>query len=157
MLDGKYGFVHLSTYRSNRENPFFSEGPVFSRIYDNWHFDPSSRKDVIQVMKDGTVMLLTQDGVIIPLGRNLMQELKTAERTLTNKEDILREWIEKDKPCAYRCGFAYRGATARRITKDKAKELLPGYSFGMGFYELCFELLGEPTLVFNEYSANDLY
>lgn len=157
MLGGKYGFVKLSSYKSNRENPFFSKGPVFSLIFGNWHFDYCVSKDVIQVVKDGKDMLLTQDGVIIPLGRNLMQELKTAERTLKNKEDILREWIEKDKPCAYRCGFAYRGATARRITKDKARELLPNYSFGMGFYELCFELLGEPTLIFNEYSANDLY
>lgn len=156
-LDGKYGFVHLSTYGSNKANPFFSEGPVFSDISGNWHFDALSNKDVIQVTKDGAVMLLTKDGIVIPQGRNLKQELETAKRTLTNKEDILREWIDKGKPCASRCGFAYRGAQARRITKEDARERLPKYDFGMGFYVLCFELLDEPTLVFNEYSANDLY
>lgn len=155
-LDGKFGFVHLATYVSGKDKPFFSEGPVFSSVSGDWHRDAMSGRNVIQVVKDGKDMLLTEDGLVMPCGRNLMQELETAKNTLKTDDDILREWIEKDKPCAYRCGFSFRGAQARRITADKARELLPGYSFGKGFYELCFELLGEPTLVFNEYSVCDM-
>lgn len=154
-LDGRYGYVRLST--SSKPSPFLSEGPVFSAVSGGWHRDAASGSNAIQVERDGIAMLLTEDGLLIPQGRNLVQELETARRTLTNKEDILREWIDKGQPCAYRCGFAYRGASARRISADEARTLLPMYGFGMGFYELHFELLGEPTLVFNEYSANDLY
>ena len=47
---------------------------------------------------------------------------------------------------------------AREITQEKASELLPKYSFGMGFYELSFtKHNGQEVLEFNELSANDLY
>jgi hypothetical protein len=44
------------------------------------------------------------------------------------------------------------------MTKEKALELLPKYSFGMGFYELSFiNLNGEEVLEFNELSENDMW
>lgn len=73
-------------------------------------------------------------------------------------KEFARQWIDENRPCAYRYGYAWKGASARNITKDKALELLPSFSFGMGFYELDFESLnGVQTLVFNEFSENDLY
>ncbi len=86
-----------------------------------------------------------------------------------------KEWIEAGKPCRYRCGFGYRGASSRPLTKEEALKLLPKYSFGMGFYELDFcrdtvvdlkesgpnctvtHAVGETVLMFNEYSANDMW
>lgn len=79
-----------------------------------------------------------------------MKENKTKEKAL--------EWIKEGKPCMYRYGYGWKGAATRRITKEKALELLPKYSFGMGFYELDFiKYQCEEVLLFNEFSANDLY
>lgn len=89
-------------------------------------------------------------------------------------KEAARQWIEDGKPCRYRYGFGYRGATSKPITKEEALALLPKYSFGMGFYELSFcrdrrvipsgcsnctitESYGEEVLMFNEYSANDMW
>nr|UWI11226.1 MAG: hypothetical protein [Bacteriophage sp.] len=68
------------------------------------------------------------------------------------------EWVKSGKPCIYRYGWAYKGAGAREITTEKALELLPQYSFGVGFYELSFRKHnGQDVLEFNELSENDLY
>lgn len=69
-----------------------------------------------------------------------------------------REWIEAGKPCVYRYGWGWKGAPARSITKEKALELLPKYSFGKGFYELSYiKLEGREVLEFNELSENDMW
>lgn len=68
------------------------------------------------------------------------------------------EWVNNGKPCIYRHGLAWKGARAREITKEEALELLPQYSFGMGFYALSFiKHDGQEVLEFNELSENDLY
>ena len=73
-------------------------------------------------------------------------------------KEFAQQWIEEDKPCVYRSGWAWKGAGARKITKEKALELLPQYSFGKGFYELSFiKLDGQTTLEFNELSENDMW
>lgn len=78
-----------------------------------------------------------------------------------NKNELRKkaeDWINNGNPCIYRYGWAYRGASAREITKEKALELLPKYSFGMGFYELSFtKYNGKDVLEFNELSENDMY
>ena len=89
-------------------------------------------------------------------------------------KEAAREWIEAGKPCRYRYGFGYKGASSRPITKEKALELLPKYDFGMGFYELSFcqdtivdydqcgpnctvsHNEGPTVLMFNEYSVSDM-
>ena len=98
---------------------------------------------------------------------------KTMATTKETKE-FARDWIESGKPCRYRYGFGYRGASSRPMTKDEALKLLPGYSFGKGFYNLSFqcdrrvipsgssnctitEAYGEIVLMFNELSANDMW
>ena len=94
---------------------------------------------------------------------------------MENTKEFAKQWIEEGKPCMYRCGFGYRGATGRHITKEEALKLLPNYSFGTGFYELSFEknrvvdhelsgpnctvthVEGDTVLMFNEYSENDMW
>ena len=69
-----------------------------------------------------------------------------------------KEWIEAGKPCIYRSGWGWKGAGGRMITKEKALELLPKYSFGKGFYELSWSKFnGETVLEFNELSENDMW
>lgn len=72
------------------------------------------------------------------------------------KENALK-WVESDKPCVYRYGWGWKGASAKPITKEEALSLLPKYSFGKGFYELSFiKIDGVDTLEFNELSENDM-
>ena len=96
------------------------------------------------------------------------------ERIEKTKE-FAKQWITDGKPCRYRYGFGFRGAESRPLTKEKALELLPKYSFGMGFYELSFckdtrvvheqsgpnctvtEPYGNMVLMFNEFSENDMW
>ena len=75
----------------------------------------------------------------------------------TQSKAQAEKWIKDGNPCVYRYGWAYRGATARPISKEKALELLPRYNFGKGFYILSFT----PTksgmvLEFNELSVLDM-
>lgn len=70
-------------------------------------------------------------------------------------------WIKEGKLCTYRYGLAYRGAKAKVISQEEALKRLSnerGWSFGMGFYELCWSKCeGEPCLEFNKLHENDLY
>ena len=67
------------------------------------------------------------------------------------------QWVRAGKPCIYRHGWAYRGASARKITTEEALQLLPKYDFGMGFYELKFTETKDGTVLeFNELSALDM-
>lgn len=94
---------------------------------------------------------------------------------MENTKEFAKQWIEAGKPCRYRYGFGYRGAVSRELSKEEALELLPKYSFGMGFYELSFRRdrkvdheasgpnctvthpVGDTVLMFNEYSENDMW
>lgn len=73
-------------------------------------------------------------------------------------QEQLAELINMGMPCYFRYGYAYRGAGASEITKEKALKLLPKFSFGMGFYTLSmYEKFGVPVLEFNELGENDLW
>ena len=74
-------------------------------------------------------------------------------------KEYAREWVEGGMPCEYMYGLGYRGARPRPLSREKALELLPKYSFGTGFYELYFvkNSEGRSVLRFNEYSEDDLY
>lgn len=93
---------------------------------------------------------------------------------MENTKENAKKWIEEGKPCRYRYGFGFRGASSRPLTKEEALRLLPKYDFGMGFYELSFEKdrrvlpshssnctitesYGDTVLMFNEYSENDMW
>lgn len=70
----------------------------------------------------------------------------------------VENWIANGKPCKYRYGWGWKGASARPISKDDAKTLLPKYSFGEGFFQLKWaEENGEKYLEFNELSENDMW
>ena len=76
-----------------------------------------------------------------------------------NDKNQVKSLIESGIPCFYRFGFPYvfRGDCTRRITKEKALELLPNYSPGIGFYVLSLEKRNSGDyLLFNEFSENDL-
>lgn len=150
----KYGFIRLS---HDKNRPFLSDGAAFDSVNGKWTWNPDAGQNIIDVTVNGTEMFFGSKGVMFPKNRNMKKELEDARRTFVNKDDILKGWIDKDKPCARRCGFAWKGAGTRKISKEEAKALLPGYGFGRGFYEIRFEMIGEPTLVFIEYSESDMF
>lgn len=79
---------------------------------------------------------------------------------MENNKEEARKWINNGGLCTYRYGLAFRGAGARKITKEEALEKIDkkGWSFGMSFYELSWtEFNGEKCLEFNELGENDLY
>ena len=155
-VDGSYRFIALSTYKDNKACPFITDS-AFEDVIGDWHHDSKAGDHVIEVVESGVTLLLTRQGLRIPKERDLKAELAQARATMTDKGKILTDWIHKGMPCARRYGFAFRGAQARAITAEEAEKMLPAYSFGMGFYDLSFELLGAPTLVFNEYSESDMW
>ena len=73
---------------------------------------------------------------------------------INNKKEVMAA-IKDGVPCFYQYGFTFRGAVKKPISKEKALELLPKYSTGIGFYELRTDKDG--NIIFNEYSENDLY
>lgn len=80
--------------------------------------------------------------------------------TIEKTKEFAKKWIEEGRPCKYRCGFRWKGAWLRPLDNDKALEMLPKYNFtdNVTFYELLFEdVEGVATLIFNEYSANDMW
>lgn len=73
-------------------------------------------------------------------------------------KEFAKQWIESGKPCVYRFGWRWKGAGSLSITKERALELLPKYSFGKGFYELSFiKENGQDVLEFNELGENDMW
>ena len=79
---------------------------------------------------------------------------------MENNKEEARKWINDGGLCIYRYGLAFRGARARKITKEEALKKInkKEWSFGMGFYELGWtEFNGEKCLEFNELGENDLY
>lgn len=81
---------------------------------------------------------------------------KKKENNMT--KEAAKKWILDGRPCVYRYGYAYRGAGAIRLEKKKALELLPKYSFGMGFYELSYITIDNVEyLEFNELGENDMW
>lgn len=80
---------------------------------------------------------------------------------MENTKQAALDWVNSGKLCTYRYGLAYRGAGARKISKEEALEKLNNekdWNFGMGFYELRWSKYeGEPCLEFNELHENDLY
>lgn len=71
--------------------------------------------------------------------------------------EAAQEWVEAGNPCTFRYGWGWKGASARPITTDEAREKLKKHSFGTGFYTMWWEEEnGQVVLNFNELSANDM-
>lgn len=74
-----------------------------------------------------------------------------------DKDRIVRDWIDKGMPCYHISGFRYRGAKARKITNDEARDLIKVYHFGKGFSSIDWNIEdGHAALVFKSYSEADM-
>lgn len=111
------------------------------------------------------VPLIEDANGIRKMDKTILEYIQFSNRPKVNLPDYgkeptkeqLTELINMGMPCYFRYGYAYRGAGESEITKEKALELLPKFSFGMGFYTLnMYKKFGVPVLEFNELGENDL-
>lgn len=73
-----------------------------------------------------------------------------------------KEWLDEKKPIAKQDGFSWKGARPRLIADyGWARQMLRRYHINSStpvFKELVFRVVdGHDTLVFVEYSANDMW
>lgn len=101
-------------------------------------------------------LVLTPKGTEVCVGADEIKA-KMDEVKGWTKDDILHKWIEADQPCSFIYGFAYKGASARPITKEEALEKIKHHEFGMGYYSMDWVVFdGKVTLQFEEYSEGDM-
>lgn len=70
------------------------------------------------------------------------------------KRDVLELLKVTDKPIYYRYGLSYRGATSKRITREKAIDIWVNGGPNGGFMDM-FEC--DNSIDINEYSSNDMW
>lgn len=158
---GEYPY-HASICCQNRDGKLY-----FCISYEpccpNWNKEQRLIKAVS--LDEITQPIIEDASGIKYIDKTLFEYLQFNDRPKVNFPDYgkqptkeqLAELINMGMPCYYRHGWAYRGAGEREITKEKALEILPHYSYGMGFYMLKFKKkFCTPVLEFNELGENDL-
>lgn len=155
MLNGQYSFIRL---RDKYENNLITD-KWFGSVTD-WANGEGAYTKICNVTIDGKEYKFNSEGVLIDKTKNLNVELNVAKEVFKTKDKIINDWILKGRPCAFRYGFAYKGAGCRLLTKAEALDKIRTHSFGMGFYEMYFEIIqsiGDVALVFNEFSESDMW
>ena len=155
MLNGQYSFIRL---RDKYENNLITD-KWFGSVTEWSNGEGAYTKSCI-VTIDGKEYKFNSEGVLIDKTKNLNVELNVAKEVFKTKDKIINDWILKGRPCAFRYGFAYKGAGCRLLTKEESLAKIKTHSFGMGFYEMYFEIIqsiGDVALVFNEFSESDMW
>lgn len=158
---GEYPYHASICCRNNDTQLYFCIS--YEPCCPNWNKEQQLIKTM--PLSDIDVPLIEDVSGIREIDKTVLEYLQFSERSKVAFSDYgkqptkeqLVELIHMGMKCYYRHGWAYRGAEEHEISKDKALELLPHYSYGIGFYELKYgEKFGEPVLEFNELGENDL-
>lgn len=155
----------IANYLSDIEFPEMKEipytGPTESKVknpsfwleYDRDEGEPMLLSNLVP---DNPQRLYRKDLLNYSFLVNVRDSVMKAAKEHEKRHEALL-WIKNGKKCVSRYGWKYRGACCREITKEKALELFPKYSFGIGFYTLDWITEnGEKVLEFNELSENDM-
>lgn len=132
-------------------------------LYNDWFNDmyyangsvlfEGKRQHIVAKNKNDVTMFLDKNGFISRNNKPILEMVSN-----WNKEETFENWVKKGKLVVGGYGFQYKGGGTSVIPTEKAIELYPKYSFGMGFYELSWvEYNGEVALSMREYSENDMY
>ena len=122
-------------------------------VTQRWKHSDVLKGNYLEVRIGNEVVQITPNGSIIRENPQVLLSVVSHY----SKSEILEKWIKKGKRCVYREGWAYRGASARELSMDKAIEMLDQYSFGKGFYQLGWKIIdGRVALEFNELSVLDM-
>lgn len=113
---------------------------------------PAHRAHILELYKE--------DMEVINAKNRLEDEDRPLYKTsLTGKSNATKTDVSEllkvtDKSMFYRMGFAYRGAKASEITREKALDIWNNGAPGGGFLDM--EELSD-RIIINEYSSNDMY
>ena len=130
----------------------------FDAVISDWKDSDGGKVCIVSI--NNKEYKFNTDGALIEKEKNLKVALAVAQEAFKTKPKIASDWIDKDRPCAFRYGFAYKGANTRIISKAEALDKLRLHSFGKGFYTMDFEIIqsiGDVALVFCELSESDMF
>lgn len=110
----------------------------------------TKKKDFVRIFTNGTIVGIEESG-----SEYLLNTL-TKVKQYTH-EEILNNWILKEKPCAHIYGLEYKGAKAGRITKERAEELFKTHkAFNVRFNSAEWRIIdGTVCLLFRDYANSD--
>ena len=158
--DGKWAMIGYYGVKHDPENnPRRLRSPYYGKWYDHIYSRPRRQElfgtwtTVFDAIKDGNQIMLTRNGVEVVIDPTVtIDEVKG-----WTKDDIVKKWIEVDRPCTMIYGFSYKGASPYPISKEEALRRIKAHSFGKGYYSMEWTVFnGRPTLQFSEYSASDM-
>lgn len=154
MLNSRYSFIYLR--ESFKDNLITDKW--FDAVISDWKDGDGGKVCIVSI--NNKEYKFNTDGALIEKEKNLKVALAVAQEAFKTKPKIASDWIDKDRPCAFRYGFAYKGANTRIISKAEALDKLRLHSFGNGFYTMDFEIIqsiGDVALVFCELSESDMF
>lgn len=115
--------------------------------------------EYLKGVKDGCEVYIIKGGNIVKSEtanpKNYENVLKMC-KSFTNDE-VVSLWIEKGFPCAHIHGLEYKGASASRVSKEKAKELFKTHCRFNGMFNSAEWRIynGEVTLLMRDYANSD--
>jgi hypothetical protein len=104
--------------------------------------------------KDGKPIRISLNGEILSdIHPERMKEVVMSYTT----EEIISNWIDKNKPCGHIRGLEYKGAKVRSISSDDAKEYIKSHHTFKGQFNNAEWMVvnGVLTLVFRDYCDSD--
>ena len=122
-----------------------------SVYYDKWS-RPANNSYLLELCRKEVKKLDAKKRLEDP-DRPLYKTSLTGKSNAT-KEDVLELLKQTSKPTYYRFGFAYRGAKAELIEKQRAIDIWQNGGRNGGFLDMTEE---KDKIVINEYSSNDMY
>lgn len=121
------------------------------------------RKDIGDYMlgtnKQGEEVIILPSGTVINTKEaesTVIQNTLDRVKEYSNLE-VLDDWILQDKPCAHIRGLEYKGASARRVTRECAEELFKTHNdFRSRFNSVEWRVIdGAVCLLFRDYANSD--
>lgn len=109
--------------------------------------------------KQGERVIILPSGTVINTKEaesTVIQNTLDRVKEYSNLE-VLDDWILQDKPCAHIRGLEYKGASARRVTRECAEELFKTHNdFRSRFNSVEWRVIdGAVCLLFRDYANSD--
>ncbi len=109
--------------------------------------------------EENTPVVVTKQGTIRKAVQATPEEIEKLLKMVKGftLDEIERLWIKQGRPCYYICGFEFKGAGHRKVTKEKALEYFKTHhSFDCSFNSAEWRVIdGEVALLFRDYSGSD--
>lgn len=128
-------------------------------IVPKWKYNKEFGHYAEGVDFDNNEIIITRKGSVYKISANSVAQLTATLNEVKGWDNakIQKEWIDKDMPCGYICGFEYKGARLSLIPQERAKELFKTHHRLTGMFNSAewrfFD--GKVILLFRDYSGSD--